>query len=417
MEEENLTSNLDLRYESTKEELAEFFITKFGLSEEIKENIINEDISGDILLYLKDNDFIKLGIKEGDIEKIEYYIRNNIYKFIEKEIKEKIDENSTVEDVDNFFKKIIGFNGKLNNIDGKKFLNLTYKNVQDIGLNIGQTKKFEKYFRIFTSKDLYKKINSNEIKKESPKTKIKGQKIKKPKSKEEKKSKSVNKKDNNILLNKGEEKIDNNYEILDKSNYSNSFIWSLIPNLNFSGIWSTNNNEDSIKENLIKNNVNKNNDNIIINPNGTILSYIQYKDILYTNIEPLYNTSNFNIFLILVINQEYYNSCLGFYEDNSCFSLWKVIVNYNHIFLLNEEKTGPDNTKKRIILMQIPSDRQIHRLLINLLNNEKGYNKEIKTKIEIKEEIQNYFLFKNLIFGGLFPEEKIDYIFMIYSLS
>ena len=173
MEEENLTSNLDLRYESTKEELAEFFIIKFGLSEKIKENIINEDISGDILLYLKDNDFIKLGIKKGDIEKIEYYIRNNIYKFIEKEIEEKIDENSTVEDVDNFFKKIIGFNGKLNNIDGKKFLNLTYENVQDIGLNIGQTKRFEKYFRIFASKDLDKKINSNEIKIESPKTKKK----------------------------------------------------------------------------------------------------------------------------------------------------------------------------------------------------------------------------------------------------
>lgn len=48
--------------ESTKEEIANYFVKKFK-TPEVKNNLIKEDISGDILLELEDKDLKSLGIK------------------------------------------------------------------------------------------------------------------------------------------------------------------------------------------------------------------------------------------------------------------------------------------------------------------------------------------------------------------
>ena len=402
MKEKNTDFQIEeITSESSKEQVGEFFLKKFKLKKIIKENIIKEDISGDILLDLNDIDFKYLGLKIENIKKIKNYLLTNSKKFTNKNINIKIDQTSTEEDVKNFFEKYIGFKKQLNNIDGKTLLNFTSQNISNIGLNIGQTKRLEKYLKKFKSGN-YKK-NKKII-------------IKKSKS-EIKERKNVNLK-NDMFLTEVENKI------IDNKNYENSsFFWRIMSNLNLSGIWSTNANEgayntqiQNIENNkqLKLNNIKIKNENIIINPKGNILSYINYQNILYTNIQPLYNDANFNIFFVLIVNQDYYESSFSAFEDNTCFSLWKVIVNYTCNFLYDKEITDLDNNKKRAILIQIPSEKQIHRLLISLLNEKKINNKEIKTQIEIKEEIKNFFLFQNLNFDGYFPEEKIDIILMIY---
>lgn len=54
---------------SSKEEVADFFVKKFDIKEEVKNNLIKEDISGDILLDLDKNDFKKLGMGLGSLKK------------------------------------------------------------------------------------------------------------------------------------------------------------------------------------------------------------------------------------------------------------------------------------------------------------------------------------------------------------
>ena len=94
---------------STKEEISSFFSFKYNISQEVQDNIKKEDISGDILLDLVDNDFKKIGLKIGPIKKIRKYLGEIKSNFPEKSIEEKIDASSTVEEVKDFFEKSIGF--------------------------------------------------------------------------------------------------------------------------------------------------------------------------------------------------------------------------------------------------------------------------------------------------------------------
>ena len=59
IEEIQITAN------SSKEEVANYLFNKLGLKQEVKTNLIKEDISGDVLYDLDDKDFKKLGIKLG----------------------------------------------------------------------------------------------------------------------------------------------------------------------------------------------------------------------------------------------------------------------------------------------------------------------------------------------------------------
>ena len=65
--------NYDLVMESTKEQVAHFFKENYGLSEEIINNILKEDISDEVLNKLKDEDYKSLGIRFGPKKNIKNY--------------------------------------------------------------------------------------------------------------------------------------------------------------------------------------------------------------------------------------------------------------------------------------------------------------------------------------------------------
>ena len=54
---------------SSKEEISSFFSSQFKIAKEIQDNIKKEDISGDILLDLSDNDLKKNWIKNWSHKK------------------------------------------------------------------------------------------------------------------------------------------------------------------------------------------------------------------------------------------------------------------------------------------------------------------------------------------------------------
>ena len=359
----NISSIKEISSESTKEEIAEFFNIKFNFSEKIKENIIKEDISGDILLDLKDKEFKQLGLKNIQIQLIRDYLSENYETFID--TNKKIDQI----DLEKNIKRLID-SEKLKDIDIKNFLNLAPDKISKIELNLGQTKKLQKYLKKYKQYNKEKNISSNK------------NKVSQTKNNEQMENINIIQKSTISL--KEENKRDN--PIFDK-NENSSFIWSMIPNLNLSGLWSLYSNKETNhiqnnkiidKENFKINENKRNNKNKNINTQGNILSYIEYQDIPCTNIEPFYKDSHYNIFFLLVINQEYYNSSLSFYENNSCIQLWKIIVNYSYIFLINEEIENNDYNKKRVILIQIPSDKPIHRLWVSLFNKKMIKNNEIK---------------------------------------
>ena len=107
-----------ITFESTKEEVAEYFakLCKFG--DDIKKNFVENDISGEILLDLNDSDFKKLKVKLGHIKKIQKNIEENKEKLVRKEIKEVISIYSTFEQVAEFFEKSLNFKGDLQNLNG-----------------------------------------------------------------------------------------------------------------------------------------------------------------------------------------------------------------------------------------------------------------------------------------------------------
>ena len=138
-----------ITFESTKEEVAEYFakLCKFG--DDVKKNFIENDISGEILLDLNDSDFKKLKAKLGHIKKIQKIIEENKEKLVRKEIKEVISIYSTSEQVAEFFEMSLNFKGDLQNLNGEELLELTEEKIEALGLNLGQKKKLIKFIKYF----------------------------------------------------------------------------------------------------------------------------------------------------------------------------------------------------------------------------------------------------------------------------
>ena len=134
---------------SSKEEVADYFVKKFRIKEDAKNNFIKEEISGDILYDLDDKDFKKLGIGLGPLKKVQTFLKENKEKFGEKEITEKITIISKPEEVSDFFKNCLNFSGDLNNLDGKGLIELDDEGIKNLGLNMGQSKKIVKYIKYF----------------------------------------------------------------------------------------------------------------------------------------------------------------------------------------------------------------------------------------------------------------------------
>ena len=142
-------SDINLSEQSTKEEVADFFVKNFKISEESKNNFIKEDISGDVLSSILDQEFKSLGLKIGPLKKVQKYLNENKQNFKEKEINEVITSNSNSEEVTKFFQKCLNFKQNLDNLDGKGLIELDEEGMKKLGLNIGQRKKLLKYIEYF----------------------------------------------------------------------------------------------------------------------------------------------------------------------------------------------------------------------------------------------------------------------------
>lgn len=142
---ENLISN-----ESTEEEVAKFFVERCQITEDIQNNIKNENITGEILPLLTDVEFRDLiGLKFGQIKKWKIYLKDNGGKFTENKIDEKISPNSSKEEIKGFFEKCLDFKGALNDMDGKQLLELSEDEMKKMGLNLGKRKKLIRYIKYF----------------------------------------------------------------------------------------------------------------------------------------------------------------------------------------------------------------------------------------------------------------------------
>ena len=154
-----LDINFPLSETSSKEKVADYLCSTFELDKEIKNNFINEYISGDILTLLSDEDLKELGIKFGKRKKIMKFIEDNKTKLKEKEITEKITINSSKEEVKSFFEKCLEYKGELNALNGRGLLELTEEGMKSLELKLGQRKRLLKYTNYF--KELETSINVN----------------------------------------------------------------------------------------------------------------------------------------------------------------------------------------------------------------------------------------------------------------
>ena len=165
-----------LSVESTKEEVAEYFVKNFRLQECNKEKIINEDLSGDTLLKLSEltsGEFIKLLSGKEKINTICHYkftkfLKENKDKFQPKEIKEVIIATSDPGEIKDFFNKCLNYQKDLSGLNGKDLLELNEQKMIQLGLNLGQRYKLIRYIDHFkTLNNNFNPIKINEINKDS----------------------------------------------------------------------------------------------------------------------------------------------------------------------------------------------------------------------------------------------------------
>ena len=138
-----------LTVESSKEDVGNFMVENLKLKEDIKNILIKEDISGDVLLDLTEEELKSIGIKVIQVRKIKAYVDQNKNKFGEKKFTEIISVYSDSSEVAEFFRKSLNFNGDLNNLDGKGLLELNDESITNFGLTLGQRKKLVKYISYF----------------------------------------------------------------------------------------------------------------------------------------------------------------------------------------------------------------------------------------------------------------------------
>ena len=140
---------------STEQEVAQFFKKKFSLKEEITNKILRENITGEVVNDLTNEDYNSLGISTGDKKKIKSFLKNNADKNTSKITEKSINIYSTKTDVKKFFENYLNFKSDLN-LNGYQILNLTKEKLQEMGLSIGQRIKLNKYID-------YMKKQSSEI--------------------------------------------------------------------------------------------------------------------------------------------------------------------------------------------------------------------------------------------------------------
>lgn len=144
--------------DSTKEEVADYFIKNFKFPSGNRDILIKEDISGEVLPQLSQltqKDFIEVFSSEEIKTKavthilLKNYLKKNMDKFKEKEIKEVISVAAQPEEVKNFFHKCLNFQKDLNGLNGKELIELDEEKMKQLGLSLGQRFKLMKYIHHF----------------------------------------------------------------------------------------------------------------------------------------------------------------------------------------------------------------------------------------------------------------------------
>ena len=139
-----------ISFNSSKEEVAIYFQKEFKISEEVKNKLISEDISGDILLDITAQEYKSFGIKSGSWVKIKNFLSKYEEKLKQKnEITEKITIKSNAEEVKSFLERCLNFKEETNNLDGKDLIELDEEGMNKLGLNFGQKLKLGKYIKYF----------------------------------------------------------------------------------------------------------------------------------------------------------------------------------------------------------------------------------------------------------------------------
>ena len=304
---------------SSPEEVAKCFAEKLKISQEVQENIIKQEISGDILLSLEDAELKSLGLKLGPMKKVKKYLSENKNDFIEKDIEIKIDINSTKAEVKEFLEKYIGMDEDYD-LNGKELLELSNDDIESIGLNLGKKKKFEKYLKYFKSI----KTENKEDKKEEPKE----QKNEQMEEKEEKVNEEKDINDNN-------QKEEENKEKEKKEN------------------------KEEGKE-----------EEIPVNDEAKLR---------VKNIKPIDLDSKNNIFFMISLTDNYNDNnfsivaCNGKEGDKS--------VDYHYNIISDEDTTALDEEKRRILVVQVPSEEKLKNLTVKILKKE-----TIKIKKDLSSE-------------------------------
>jgi len=375
-----------ISFNSTKEEVSQFFVNNYYITEKVMKNMIKENITGDTLIYLEDDDYSFLEISPDIKDKIKNYLESNKNNFVEKSIEILIDFDSNKNEVIKFCEKYLSFKGELNDdIDGKKFLQLSEQEMKNLGLNLGQRKKLLKYIK-YSNFENYRKELKKFLKE---KLKFLDQEIESldfngdsffsfiEKEKIDKLQLSPEEKENykNILKDL-KEKIANSFKNETDNNGNNH--QSMINNES---------NESKKKESGIKEKF------------KICTSMNTY------NVQPLNTDSEKYLFFILIINEQNINySGLSIYSiDNSGRWLnWnffnhsffsQTIYYYNYYFnIINEQKFFNNYGIYRILMIQVPIEKKYSTIYIEyLLNTFYGYKNYI-TQIDINNTCNNFFI-------------------------
>ena len=441
---ENKQNISNITIESTKEDVAFFIFNKYKKDiENIKDiynNIINENISAEILLDLeKYNEYMSLGIHESLKEKLKKYLEDNKERFIRKPIEITIGFNSKNDEIKDFFKNYLSYEGQINNInniDGKKMLNLSYEDMKKIGLNIGQRIKLNNYI-LYTINHITDKSTKEEVgiffnkilnlsDKTIEKLNFDGKSLLSCKEEDIDQLRELNQEQKAKLrhfLNKIE--IDKQFDkdIEDQmNNKQNKQIYKIKDVSN--NIANNNNNNDNNKKkegqlNGKEEAKNKNKENFEIYKKCNYLDR-QLESLYEYKIHPINSISDYNVFFIFNITEKKIdNSNILIFLDNNNFKFFlsskKKYIVFKHK-LIYHQKIKKEFEDVRYIMVQVPIIKNLDKLSIYAAISDKDGLSKYENTIKIEPNKANYFYINNLYFnnGKYFPIITDNEIYSCY---
>ena len=441
---ENKQNISNITIESTKEDVAFFIFNKYKKDiENIKDiynNIIKENISGEILLDLeKYNEYMSLGIQESLKEKLKKYLEDNKERFIRKPIEITIGFNSKNDEIKDFFKNYLSYEGQINNInniDGKKMLNLSYEDMKKIGLNIGQRIKLNNYI-LYTINHITDKSTKEEVgiffnkilnlsDKTIEKLNFDGKSLLSCKEEDIDQLRELNQEQKAKLrhfLNKIE--IDKQFDkdIEDQmNNKQNKQIYKIKDVSN--NIANNNNNNDNNKKkegqlNGKEEAKNKKVENFEIYKKCNYLDR-QLESLYEYKIHPINSISDYNVFFIFNITEKKIdNSNILIFLDNNNFKFFlsskKKYIVFKHK-LIYHQKIKKEFEDVRYIMVQVPIIKNLDKLSIYAAISDKDGLSKYENTIKIEPNKANYFYINNLYFnnGKYFPIITDNEIYSCY---